>query len=146
MVTADGRPLTASADENSDLLWALRGGGGNFGVVTSLEYKLNPVGPMVLAGFLVYPYDKAREFFALVGDLTANMPDEMNLITFLTTLPDGGPKACTILLCYHGSIEEGERVIRPLREFGPPIVDGVRPMPTPRRRSWQWPPQVGTTT
>ena len=129
VVTADGRPLTASADENSDLLWALRGGGGNFGVVTSLEYKLNPVGPMVLAGFLVYPYDKAREFFALVGDLTANMPDEMNLITFLTTLPDGGPKACTILLCYHGPIEEGERVIRPLREFGPPIVDGVRPMP-----------------
>ena len=107
VVTADGQPLTASADENSDLLWALRGGGGNFGVVTSLEYKLNPVGPMVLAGFLVYPYDKAREFFALVGDLTANMPDEMNLITFLTTLPDGGPKACTILLCYHGLIEEG---------------------------------------
>ena len=129
VVTADGQPLTTSADENSDLLWALRGGGGNFGVVTSLEYKLNPVGPMVLAGFLVYPYDKAREFFALVGDLTANMPDEMNLITFLTTLPDGGPKACTILLCYHGPIEEGERVIRPLREFGPPIVDGVRPMP-----------------
>ena len=129
MVTADGRPLTASADENSDLLWALRGGGGNFGVVTSLEYKLNPVGPMVLAGFLVYPYDKVREFFSLIGDLTANMPDEMNLITFLTTLPDGGPKACTILLCYHGPIEEGERTIRPLREFGPPLLDDVRPMP-----------------
>ena len=129
VVTADGQPLTASADENSDLLWALRGGGGNFGVVTSLKYELNPVGPMVLAGFLAYPYDKVREFFALVGDLTANMPDELNLITFLTTLPDGGPKACTILLCYHGPIEEGERTIRPLREFGPPIVDDVRPMP-----------------
>ena len=128
VVTADGRVLTASAEENTDLLWALRGGGGNFGVVTSLEYQLQPVGPEVLAGFLVYPYDKVREFFDLVGDFTAGMPDEVNLITFLTTLPDGGGKACTILLCYHGSIDEGERVIRPLREFGPPLVDDVRPM------------------
>ena len=128
IVPADGRPLTASAGENSDLFWALRGGGGNFGVVTSLEYRLHPVGPNVLAGPLVYPYDKVREFFDLVGGLTADMPDELNLLAFLVTLPDGGPKACSILLCYHGSIEEGERVIRPLREFGPPLVDGIRPM------------------
>ena len=127
VVTADGRSLTASADKNPDLFWALRGGGGNFGVVTSLEYRLHPVGPMVLAGLLVYPFDKVREFFALVNELTANIPDEMNIITFLTTLPDGGGKACTILLCYHGAIEEGERVIRPLREFGPPLSDNVRP-------------------
>ena len=129
VVTAAGRSHTASADENPDLFWALRGGGGNFGVATSLEYRLHPVGPEVLAGFLVYPYDKVREFFTLVGEVTANMPDEMNLLTFLVTLPDGGPKACTILLCHHGSIEEGERAIRPLREFGPPMVDDVRPMP-----------------
>ncbi len=128
VVTADGQSLAASADENPDLFWALRGGGGNFGIATSLEYRLHPVGPMVLAGFLVYPFDKVREFFALVGELTANMPDEMNLIAFLTTLPEGGGKACAILLCYHGPIEEGERVIRPLREFGPPLSDGVRPM------------------
>ena len=128
VVTADGRSLTASADENPELFWALQGGGGNFGVATSLEYRLHPVGPTVLAGFLVYSFDKVREFFALVGELTANMPDELNLITFLTTLPEGGGKACTILLCYHGPIEEGERVIRPLREFGPPLIDDVRPM------------------
>ena len=128
VVTAAGRSLTASADENPDLFWALQGGGGNFGVATSLEYRLQPVGPKVLAGFLVYSFDKVREFFALIGELTANMPDEMNLITFLTTLPEGGGKACTILLCYHGSIEEGERVIRPLREFGLPLIDDVRPM------------------
>ena len=128
VVTADGQPLTASANENPDLLWGLRGGGGNFGVVTSLEYQLHPVGPKVLAGFLVYPFAKAREFFDLVNELTDNMPDELNLITFLNTLPDGGGRVCTILLCFHGSIEEGERVIRPLREFGPPIVDDVRPM------------------
>ena len=128
VVTADGRSLTASADENPDLFWALRGGGGNYGIATSLEYRLHPVGPKVLAGFLVYPFDKVREFFALIGELTANMPDELNLITFLTTLPEGGGKACTILLCYSGSIEEGERVIRPLREFGPPLLDSIRPM------------------
>ena len=128
VVTADGRPLTASANENPDLFWGLRGGGGNFGVVTSLEYRLHPVGPTVLAGSLVYPFDKVREFFALVAEFTANMPDEMNIITFLTTLPEGGGKACSILLCHYGSVEEGERVIRPLREFGPPLSDGVRPM------------------
>ena len=128
VVTADGHSLTASADENPDLFWALRGGGGNFGVATSLEYRLHPVGPKVLAGFLVYPFDKVREFLALVGEVTANMPDEMNLIAFLTTLPDGGGKACTILLCHHGPVEEGERAIRPLREFGPPLIDDVRPM------------------
>ena len=129
VVTADGQWRTASADENPDLFWALQGGGGNFGVVTALEYRLHPVGPAVLAGFLVYPFAKVREFLSMVGELTANMPDELNLITFLTTLPGGGGKACTILLCYHGSIEDGERVIRPLREFGPPLVDDVRPMP-----------------
>ncbi len=129
VVTADGRSFTASADENPDLLWGLRGGGGNFGVVTSLEYRLHPVGPKVLAGFLVYPFGKVKEFFAVVNELTDTMPDELNLITFLTNLPDGGGKACTILLCYSGPIEEGERVIRPLREFGPPLSDSVRPMP-----------------
>ena len=129
VVTADGRSVTASANENPDLFWGLRGGGGNFGVVTNLEYQLHPVGPEMLAGFLVYPFDKVREFFAVVNELTDNMPDELNLITFLNTLPGSGEKACTILLCYHGRIEEGERVIQPLRKLGPPVVDDVRPMP-----------------
>ena len=133
VVTAAGRPLTASAGENSDLLWALRGGGGNFGVVTSLEYRLHPVGPEVLAGWLIFPAEKARDFFAAVNDFTGNMPDEMNLITFLHTLPDstrkdGGGKACSILLCYHGPIDEGKKAIQPLRRLGTPIVDDVRPM------------------
>lgn len=128
VVTSDGRMLTASAEENPDLLWGLRGGGGNFGVVASLEYRLYPVGPAVLAGYLVYPYHKARELFALLGEFTATMPDDMNLIPFLVTLPDSGEKACRILLCHYGSIAEGERVIRPLREFGPPLSDDIRPM------------------
>ena len=128
VVTADGRAVTASEEENADLLWGLRGGGGNFGVCTSLEYRLHPVGPAVLAGYLVYPYSMARGFFDLLGEFTANMPDEMNIVTFLSTLPDSGEKVCRILLCHYGSIEEGERVIRPLREFGPPLSDDVRPM------------------
>ena len=128
VVTAEGRMLTASADENPDLLWGLRGGGGNFGVVTSLEYRLHPVGSTVLAGYLMYPYHKARELFALMDDFTANMPDEMNIITFLATAPESGDKVCRILLCYYGSIEEGERIIRPLRKFGAPLSDDVRPM------------------
>ena len=128
VVTADGQLLTASADENPDLLWGLRGGGGNFGVVASLEYRLHPVGPMVLAGYLVYPYHKARELFALVGEFTASMPDEMNIIVFLATSPEGGDKVCRILLCHYGPIDEGERVLRPLREFGPPLSDDIRPM------------------
>ena len=128
VVTADGRSLTASDGENPDLLWALRGGGGNFGVVTSLEYQLHPIGPEVLAGWLIFPADKVREFFPAVNEFTDNMPDEMNLITFLHTLPDGGGKACSILLCYHGPIEEGRKAIQPLRQIGAPIVDDVRPM------------------
>ncbi len=141
VVTAAGRPLTASADENSDLLWALRGGGGNFGVVTSFEYRLHPVGPMVLAGYLLYRYDQVRELFALLNEFTANMPDEMNIITFLTTLPEGGGKACRILLCYYGPIEEGERIIRPLQEFGPPMSDDVRPMTYAEAQSLALAPQ-----
>ena len=128
MVTADGRAICASADENPDLFWGLRGGGGNFGVVTSLEYRLHSVGPEVLAGWLIFPIDEVREFFARVNDFTDTMPDEMNLITFLHTLPDGGGKACSILLCYHGDIAEGERTLRPLREIATPLVDDVRPM------------------
>ena len=128
VVTADGRSITASADQNPELLWGLRGGGGNFGVVTNLEYRLHPVGPEVLAGWLIFPFDQVREFFTVVNDFTDIMPDEMNLITFLHTLPDGGGRACSILLCYHGDIEEGERVIRPLRRIAPPITDSVQPM------------------
>ena len=128
VVTADGRFQTASAAQNADLFWALRGGGGNFGIVTSFEYQLHPVGPTVLAGSVVYPFDQAKEFHRLIGDFSSDMPDEMNIITFIHTLPEG-EKACSALLCYHGSIEEGQRVLRPIREFGPPLADYIRPMP-----------------
>ena len=128
VVTADGRFLTASDTENPDLFWALRGGGGNFGIVTSFEYQLHPVGPTVLAGSVVYPYGKVREFLRFYSEFSGKMPDEMNIIASLMTLPEGS-KACAVQLCYHGSIEEGERALRPIREFGPPLSDDIRPMP-----------------
>jgi FAD/FMN-containing dehydrogenase len=128
VVTADGRFLTADATQNDDLFWAVRGGGGNFGIVTSFEYQLYPVGPTVLAGSVTYPYDQAKEFLEFYSDFSGKMPDEMNIIASLIVLPEGN-KACNILLCYHGSIEEGERVLRPIREFGPPLADDIQPMP-----------------
>jgi FAD/FMN-containing dehydrogenase len=129
MVTADGRFRTASATENSDLLWGVRGGGGwNFGIVTSFEYQLHPVGPIVLAGLAFYPFEKAKEFLRFYGDFSSKIPDEMNTIAGLGTSPEGHPVG-VIAVCYHGSIEEGERVLRPVREFGPPLAYHIQPMP-----------------
>ena len=127
VVTADGRFLIASATENTDLFWAIRGGGGNFGIVTSFEYQLHPVGPMVLAGMVVYPFAIAKEFMRFYNDFSSNVPDEMNTVVAFGTSPEG-TKECVLAVCYQGSIEEGERVLRPVREFGPPLADDIRPM------------------
>lgn len=126
VVTADGRVLVASAAENDDLFWALRGGGGNFGVVTSFEYRLHPVGP-VLAGMLVHPLDRAKEALRFYRDFAATAPDEVRVDASLGTSPDGPGLA--IVVCYCGSVEEGERVLRPLRQFGPPVEDTIAPVP-----------------
>ena len=127
IVTADGQFLTASAAENPDLFWAIRGGGGNFGVVTSFEYRLHSVGPTVLAGLAFYPFGRAREFLRFYGDFSSKIPDEMNTIGGLGTSPEGAPVG-VIAVCYHGSVDIGERVLRPLREFGPPLADHIQPM------------------
>jgi FAD/FMN-containing dehydrogenase len=128
VVTADGQLRTASANENADLFWALRGGGGNFGVVTSFEYRLHPVGPLVLAGLLIHPRPRAREVLRFYRDFTRTAPDELAAYAALVTAPDGMP-VVAIVVCYNGPVEAGERVIRPLRQFGPPIADMVQPMP-----------------
>jgi FAD/FMN-containing dehydrogenase len=127
VVTADGRFLTASADENADLFWGLRGGGGNFGVVTSFEYQLHEV-DIVLAGMLAWPIDRAKELLSFYAEYSPHIPDELNTITIMLTLPDGPPAVATAL-CYNGPLDEGEEVLRPIREFGPPMVDHVGPMP-----------------
>src|SRR6266498_2174117 len=127
LVTADGRFLTASAKENEDLFWGLRGGSGNFGVVTSFEYQLHEVST-VLAGLVVYPYDKARDVLSFYSKFSRAIPDELNTIGVLLTLPDG-QKASAIAVCYNGNLDEGERVLQPLRDFGPPLAVQLGPMP-----------------
>jgi FAD/FMN-containing dehydrogenase len=126
LVTADAEMVFASANENADLFWGLRGGGGNFGVVTSLEYQLHPVGP-VLAGMVLYPFSKAKEALTLYRDFASNIPDEVNTIGALLTSPDGVP-VVAIAVCYNGDLEAGERLLRPLRAFGPPVADQIGPM------------------
>ena len=127
IVTADGNFLTASATENADLFWGLRGGGGNFGVVTSFDYRLHPVGPTLLAGMVVHPFDKAKEVLKFYSEFTSNMPDELACHVALMSSPEGDP-IVAIVACYNGPVEEGERVLMPLREFGPPMADMIGPM------------------
>ncbi len=126
VVTADGRLLTANASENEDLLWAVRGGSGNFGIVTSLEYRLHEVGP-VLGGGLFWPTAKAKEVLHFWRDYAASSPDELVTQGTSLTLPDAGP-VFGIVACYCGSSSDGEKVLKPLRSFGPPIADTITEM------------------
>src|SRR5207244_4356941 len=91
IVTADGQLRTASTTENADLFWAVRGGGGNFGVVTSFEYRLHPVGPLVLGGLLVHPLSQAREVAQFYRAFTSSAPDELTTVLGFLTAPDGQP-------------------------------------------------------
>jgi hypothetical protein len=127
VVTADGRLLTASATEHTDLFWAVRGGGGNFGVVTAFEYRLYPVSQM-LGGLLVYPITHAKEVFRFYRDFTRTAPEALGSLCNLATLPDGTP-AAVILLAYNGSVEDGEQLLRPLRECAPLLADQVGLLP-----------------
>jgi FAD/FMN-containing dehydrogenase len=126
VVTADGRQVTASADENADLFWGLRGGGGNFGVVTSFTYRLHPVGPM-LGGMLVHPAARADAVLRHYRDATSAAPDGLTTFAALMTSPDGAP-IVAVLPSWNGPLAEGEAAVRPLREFGPPLADQVGPM------------------
>jgi hypothetical protein len=127
VVTADGSVVVASATHNPDLFWGLRGGSGNFGVVTSFEYRLHEV-TTVLGGLVLHPFERAREVMRFYGEFSRSIPDELNTIGVLLTLPDG-TKAAAIAVCYNGDLDEGEKVLQPLREFGPPIVVQIGPMP-----------------
>ena len=129
LVTADGEVRRASANENPDLFWALRGGGGNFGVVTSFEYRLCPVS-MVLGGLLVHPRDRATDLLRFYRSFTQSAPDELAAYAALLHTPDGVPVAA-VAVCYNGDLGEGERVLAPLRAFGPPMADLVQSMPMP---------------
>ena len=127
VVLADGRLVRASSDENSDLFWALRGGGGNFGVVTAFEYRLHAISQIV-GGMVVHPYSAARDVLKFYGTFLETAPDPLTVAAAILTGPDGH-KACAIVCAYAGPIEEGLKAVRPIKEFGSPVVDIVGPMP-----------------
>ena len=128
LVTAEGHLLTASADEHADLFWGLRGGGGNFGIATSFEYQLHPVGPTILGGLLIYPLAQAKEILRRYRDLISTAPDELCAYAVLGTLPDG-TQAAIFDVCYTGPLAHGERLVGSLRAAGPLLADQAGPMP-----------------
>jgi FAD/FMN-containing dehydrogenase len=123
LVTADGQFLTADAERNPELFWGLRGGGGNFGVVTSFEYRLHPVGP-VLAGMVAHPMTEAKKVLQFYRDFASRCPDEMLAAAALMTSHDGMP-VVVIIVAYLGDLAAGERLVAPLRKFGNPLADTI---------------------
>jgi FAD/FMN-containing dehydrogenase len=145
VVLADGRLVTASADEHPDLFWALRGGGGNFGVVTSFEFRAHPAGA-VLGGPIFYPIEQTRELMRFYRDFIAAAPDELNAFFGFHIAPAApfvpeplqGQTFGTIVACFVGDPERGEELVRPLREFGPPALDLLGPLPMPGLNAMFW--------
>jgi FAD/FMN-containing dehydrogenase len=126
IVTADGHLRHASATEHPDLFWAMRGGGGNFGVVTSFEYQLHPVGPLLTA-LVMYPLEQTREVLRFYHEFACSIPDEVNTAAAMLTLPGGGPPVVGMAACYNGDLQRGEEVLRPLAQFGSPLDAQVGP-------------------
>ena len=127
VVTAEGDLIEASADQHADLLWGLRGGGGNFGVVTRLDYRLHPLGE-VLGGLVVHPLARAREVLSFFREFVTTVPDELTAVAAILTHHEAGP-VIGVAACYCGDLQAGEQALRALREFGPPLADQFAPMP-----------------
>jgi FAD/FMN-containing dehydrogenase len=127
IVTADGKLLTASATQHADLFWGIRGAGHNFGVVTSFEYRVHRVGP-VLGGLVLHPFSQATEVLRFYRDFTASQPDELQTWAGILTAPDGN-LVVGLVPCYVGALNEGERLLAPLRRFGSPVADTVASIP-----------------
>jgi FAD/FMN-containing dehydrogenase len=142
MVLADGRVVTASVDENADLFWAVRGGGGNFGVVTSFLFKANPV-HTVYGGPILWPMEKAVELLHVWQDWILAAPDDINGWFAFLTVPPGPPfpeqyhlqKMCGVVCCFTGALEDGPAAFAPLRQFSPPAIDFAGPIPWPALQS-----------
>jgi FAD binding domain/Berberine and berberine like len=137
VVTADGRQVVASEDENPDLFWGLRGGGGNFGIVTAFHLRLHPIGPIVFGGMLMWPSPMANDLVRFYRDFVADAPDEVGTgMAFITAPPEEfvpepvrGQPIVAVICCYAGDPTEGEEAMRPLREFGPPGMEMVDRIP-----------------
>ena len=129
MVMADGTIRRVAADENPDLFWAIRGGGGNFGIAASLEYALHPVGPMIAGGLVAHPLQNARHVLRFFRDTCATLPDEMMMVAGLLTAPDGsGNKLVGMLAAHCGPLADGEAAVKPIKAFGPPVMDAMGPI------------------
>lgn len=148
IVTADGQLLRTDARQHPELFWALHGGGGNFGVVTTFEYRLHPVGPSLLVGSVLHAYDRAREAMRFYDKFSRGAPEELSVDAALVTLPSG-ERAFSVSACYVGSPEAGESVIEPLMAFGSPIESRLQVVPYlqiqsagdslfPRGRRYYW--------
>jgi hypothetical protein len=137
LVTAEGELVKASASENADLFWGLRGGGGNFGIVTDFEFRLNPVGPIVLAGPIFWPIEESPRVLRFYREWIAEAPDELMTIVAHRKAPPlpfvprelHGKLVVGVVCCYSGTVEEGERVMKPLKEFASPVLDLCVPKP-----------------
>jgi FAD/FMN-containing dehydrogenase len=137
LVTAGGDVVRASAGENADLFWGVRGGGGNFGVVTEFEFNLNPLGPQVMAGPVFWPMEDSPKVLRFYRDWIAEAPDELMTIVIHRKAPPldfipqelHGKLVVAVVSCYAGSVEDGERVLKPLKEFGSPVLDLCQPKP-----------------
>jgi FAD/FMN-containing dehydrogenase len=127
VVTADARVLTASTTEHDDLFWGMRGAGANLGIVTSFEYRLHPVGP-ILGGLVIYPITSGKAALRSFDDFSATCPDEVSTAGLLLTAPSGAP-AVGIGACYCGPLDEGEKILKPLRSFATPLADFIAPQP-----------------
>jgi FAD/FMN-containing dehydrogenase len=137
IVTADGELRSASATENEDLFWAVRGAGSNFGVVTSFEFQAHPVGPFVMVGAVFYPLENARALLPAWRDYMARAPEELSAIAICWSVPAHEPfppelhgrPVLVVAGAYAGSVEDGESVVQPLRELGEPVIDLSGPWP-----------------
>jgi FAD binding domain/Berberine and berberine like len=137
VVTAEGEFVTAGEDDNADLFWGVRGGGGNFGIVTEFEFRLNPVGPTVLAGPVMWAMEDSPRVLRFYREWVKEVPDELTTIVThrrvppVPTLPEElhGRHVIVVGTCYAGPVDEGARVVQPLQEFGSPLLDACAPMP-----------------
>lgn len=128
IVTAEGQRVKASEEDNTDLFWGLKGGGGNFGIVTSFEFQLHPVGPLLFAGMALYPLESAQEVLINFRDFMAGSPDELGGMAGFTTTPDGQP-VLALIGVYNGDLSDGEAALKPLRDFHQPLLDTFAPTP-----------------
>jgi FAD/FMN-containing dehydrogenase len=137
LITAEGELVKASEKENADLFWGVRGGGGNFGIVTEFEFRLNPVGPIVVAGPIFWPMEESPNVLRFYREWIAEAPDELMTIVIHRKAPPlpfvppelHGKLVVGVVCCYAGAVEEGEKVVKPLREFGSPVLDLCVPKP-----------------